>query len=88
VSGSTWSLQKAKNKFSELVALAERGSPQLVMKHGRAAVYVVDAREFESMRRHVRPGKTLGEHLLDFPTGGPEDFEFERSELMPRDVEF
>ena len=80
-----WSLQNAKNKLSEVVALAERGQPQLVTKHGRPAVYVVDAREFDALRRRARPSSSLGEHLLGFPQGGPEDFEFERLTIIPRD---
>lgn len=87
MAGAAWSLQEAKNRLSELVALAERGRPQLVTKHGRAAVYVVDAREFEAMRRRAKPVKSLGEHLLDFPRGGPEDFEFPRALVVPRDAE-
>ena len=81
-----WSLQDAKNKLSKVVALAERGQPQLVTKHGRPAVYVVDAREFDALRRGARPPRSLGEHLLAFPQGGPEDFEFERLTVTPRET--
>jgi prevent-host-death family protein len=81
-----WSLQDAKNKLSEVVALAERGQPQLVTKHGRPAAYVVGVREFDALRRRARPGRSLGEHLLSFPQGGPEDFEFERLTVAPRDA--
>ncbi len=37
----TWSVQDAKNRFSEVVAAARRG-PQTVTKHGKPAVVVVD----------------------------------------------
>jgi antitoxin Phd len=89
MSDAAWSLQDAKNRLSELVARAERGEPQLVTKHGRAAVYVVDAREFDAMRQRLGPRTNLGEHLLNFPTGGPDDFEFERLDLRlrPRDTD-
>lgn len=83
---AAWSLQDAKNRLSEVVARAERGEPQLVTKHGRAAAYVVGAEAFDALRRHSRPQKTLAEHLLDFPAGGPDDFEFERLDLSVRDT--
>lgn len=81
-----WSLQDAKNKLSEVVSLAERGQPQLVTRHGRPAVYVVGAREFEALRRRAPSSRSLGEHLLNFPQGGPEEFDFERLAIAPRDA--
>jgi antitoxin Phd len=86
MSESAWSLQDAKNRLSEVVALAEHGQPQLVTKHGRPVAYVVGAREFDSLRSRARPSRSLGEHLLNFPQGGPEDFEFERLPVVPRDT--
>jgi prevent-host-death family protein len=44
-----WQLQTAKNKFSEVVKLALAGEPQLVKKHGKSAVYVVSAENFENL---------------------------------------
>jgi prevent-host-death family protein len=40
----TWSVQDAKNRFSEVVEAAHR-TPQMVTKHGKPAVVVVDAKE-------------------------------------------
>ena len=44
-----WSVQDAKNRFSEVVNAARR-EPQTVTKHGKPAVVVVDAGEFERLR--------------------------------------
>ncbi len=39
---TSWQLQTAKNRFSELVNRASKGTPQLVTKNGKPAVYVID----------------------------------------------
>lgn len=46
----TWQLQDAKQKFSEVVRLALSQGPQVVTRHGRAAVVVVAAEEFGRLR--------------------------------------
>ena len=43
----TWRLQDAKARFSELVRLAQSSGPQRVTVHGRDAVVVVSAEEFD-----------------------------------------
>lgn len=44
-----WQLQEAKQRFSELVARARREGPQRVTKHGRDAVVVVAAEEYDRL---------------------------------------
>ena len=44
---STWKLQDAKARFSELVRRARTGEPQQVTVHGKQAVVVVDPERFE-----------------------------------------
>ena len=51
--GDRWSLQDAKARLSELVRQAQRRGPQRVTLHGRDAVVVVRADEFDRMRRPV-----------------------------------
>ena len=48
-----WSVQDAKNRFSEVVEAARR-APQTVTKHGKPAVVVVDVMEYERLRRLER----------------------------------
>jgi prevent-host-death family protein len=45
-----WSVQDAKNRFSEVVEAARR-EPQTVTKHGKPAVVVVAVDEYERLRK-------------------------------------
>lgn len=45
-----WKLGEAKARFSEVVRLASAGEPQRVTVHGRNAVVVVAADEFDRLR--------------------------------------
>ena len=47
---SSWQLQEAKQRFSELVRRALEQGPQVVTRHGEAAVVVVAAHEFDELR--------------------------------------
>lgn len=44
-----WKLEDAKNGFSEVVRRAEAHEPQLVTKHGREAVVVVNAEDYQRL---------------------------------------
>lgn len=80
---STWSVQDAKNRFSAVVDAARR-APQTVTKHGKAAVVVVAAGEYERLRRLQALGAPrFADHLLAMPT---DDAEFERLAGEPRDA--
>lgn len=86
-----WSLQDAKNHFSEVVTAA-RKSPQTVTKHGKPAVVVVDVDAYQRLtktKKLMKNGKELNfiEHLLAMPKGG-EDFEFGRRKPKRRDIAF
>ncbi len=81
----TWSVQDAKNRFSEVVAAARR-KPQTVTKHGKPAVVVVAADEYERLRKLQQlKAPSFAEMLLAMPTGGEE---FERLEGRMRDSGF
>ena len=64
-----WSLQDAKNKFSEVVNAALGGKPQLVTRRGAPAVIILSAKAYEEMQRDERlnaPG--FAQFLLSMPT--------------------
>ncbi len=63
---SRWSLQDAKARFSELVRLAHSDGPQHVTLHGRDAVVVVDADEFQRLK-----GARTGQALIDALQASP-----------------
>ena len=85
MASSTWSVQEAKNRFSEVVEAA-RGKPQTVTKHGKPAVVVVAADEYERLRRlqHLK-APSFAEMLLAMPADGED---FERLEGRMRDPGF
>ena len=80
----SWSVQDAKNRFSEVVEAARR-APQTVTKHGKPAVVVVDAAEYERLR-HLAPARapTIADVQLAMPQ---DDGEFPRSKVRMRDPE-
>jgi prevent-host-death family protein len=88
MNGPEWSLQDAKNRFSAVVAAAVNGTPQTVTKRGKAAVVVLSMAEYERLTRRTEPNRpSFVEHLLAFPQGDG-DFEIERLQIKPRDIEF
>ena len=66
----SWSAQDAKNRFSEVVEAALR-KPQTVTKHGKPAVVVVAADEYERLMHLERAqAPSFGELLLAIPQDG------------------
>jgi antitoxin Phd len=59
----SWKLEDAKNRFSEVVRRAMADGPQFVTRHGRDAVVVVSAAEYEQLAA-PRP-------MLDFLQDSP-----------------
>jgi prevent-host-death family protein len=51
--GNRWRLQDAKARLSEVVRQAQQRGPQRVTLHGRDAVVVIRADEFDRMQRPV-----------------------------------
>jgi prevent-host-death family protein len=80
-----WSLQDAKNRFSRVVDAAVGGEPQVVTRHGKPAVVVVAASEYERLARIDRgTAPSFAEWLLAIPQ---DDQPFERAGLEPRDLD-
>jgi len=80
----TWSIQDAKNRFSEVVEAARR-KPQTVTKHGKPAVVVVAADEYERLRDLDRAqAPSFAELLLAIPQ---DDGKFPRLQVRPRDLD-
>lgn len=78
---ASWSIQDAKDRFSAVVEAARR-RPQTVTKHGKPAVVVVAAEEYERLRQLERlKAPTFVEQLLAMPK---DDGEFERLAARPR----
>jgi antitoxin Phd len=79
-----WSVQDAKNRFSEVVEAARR-VPQTVTKHGKPAVVVVDVEEYDRLRQLERAeAPSFTDLLLAMPQ---DDGEFPRRKVRMRDLD-
>ena len=67
--GNRWRLQDAKARLSEVVRQAQQRGPQRVTLHGRDAVVVVRADEFDRMRRPIS-GRDIVAALAKSPLAG------------------
>jgi prevent-host-death family protein len=80
-----WSLQDAKNKFSELVNAALAGEPQRVTRRGQPAVVVLSAEEYDRLCRLERShAPTFAQLLLEIPQ---DDQEFQRLSIPTRPLD-
>jgi len=61
-----WQLQEAKQRFSEVVRRASDEGPQVVTRHGREVVVVVDAEDFERLTG-ARPRRDFKQFLRSAP---------------------
>lgn len=60
----TLSIFEGKNKFSELVANAAKGEPQIITKNGKETAVVISIEEYKRLKSKEKP---LSEFLLDNP---------------------
>ena len=75
---STWQLQDAKNRLSEVIDKALNQGPQLITRRGEKAVVIIAYVEYEKMRKSQ--GK-LSEFFRSSPLA---EIELERDKSMPR----
>jgi prevent-host-death family protein len=61
---TSWQLQEAKNKFSELIDRALEEGPQVITRHG---VEVAVVMPYAGYRKLTAPGKRLGDFLMASP---------------------
>jgi prevent-host-death family protein len=73
-SAGRWRLQDAKARFSEVVREAQQHGPQRVTLHGKDAVVIVGADEFDRLQRPV-----TGRDIINVLAASPlADVKFER----------
>jgi prevent-host-death family protein len=75
-----WRLQDAKARFSEVVREAQQRGPQRVTLHGRDAVVIVGADEFDRLQ-HPVTGRDIVTALAASPLA---DLKFDRLTIKPR----
>jgi prevent-host-death family protein len=78
----TWQVQTAKQRFSELVERAVSEGPQVVTKHGRETVVVLEIGEY---RRLLGVPMDFKEFVMSGP--GFSLLDLERDASPPRDVD-
>ena len=83
MSTDTWTVTEAKAKFSEVIDQARTRGPQTVTRHGRSAVAIVAAPEWE---RITRRAGNLAEFFAASPLHGS-GLVAERQHDRPRPVE-
>jgi prevent-host-death family protein len=75
-----WRLQDAKARFSEVVREAQQRGPQRVTLHGKDAVVIVGAAEFDRLQR-----PTTGRDIVDALAASPlAEVEFDRLTVKSR----
>lgn len=75
-----WQIQDAKNKFSEVITLANKQGPQLITKHGEKTAVIISYIEYEKMRKSQ--GK-LSEFFSTSPLAGIQ-LDLTRNKSLPR----
>jgi prevent-host-death family protein len=77
-----WQIQEAKQRFSELIRVAQSDGPQIVTRHGQEIAVVIDIAEY----RHLK-GETA--EFKDYLRSGPgfDELELERSAERPRNID-
>jgi prevent-host-death family protein len=82
MAAASWTIAEAKAKFSEVVEKAQSEGPQTITRHGRTAVIVVAAEEWE---RKSRRNGNLAEFFATSPLRGSE-VKLRRLKERPRKV--
>lgn len=80
---STWQLQEAKNRFSEVVEEALHHGPQTVTRHGRETVVIMSYEEYQRIKA---PQKNLFAFLQESPLYGI-DLDITRSKELAREID-
>jgi len=81
---TSWKLQDAKAKFSQLVEDALKIGPQIVTRRGKKTVVILSVEKYEKL---TSKKPTLKAFLLNCPKMD-DDFEFQRQKDYPRSIEF
>lgn len=80
---TSWKLQDAKAKFSQIVDEAIKNGPQYVTRHGSEAVVIVSVEEFEELRSSKPSFKDF---LLSCPKASL-DLDLTRQKDVPRSID-
>ncbi len=78
---TTWPLQDAKNRLSELVETVLKSGAQTITRHGKPVAVVISAETYA----RLLPKEKLADILRDCPVKG---WHVERDDSLARDIQF
>ena len=80
---TSWQVQEARARFSELMRDAATSGPQIITIHGRRTAVVLSAQDYDRLKH---PKVSLTEFLRTSPLAGVQ-LDIERDRSPPRDVD-
>lgn len=83
---SSWQLQTAKARFSEVFRLARTAGPQLITRQGKEGVIMMPVEQFDQLMIRSRQPKSLLQFFRESPLVGLE-LNFERDNETGRDID-
>jgi antitoxin Phd len=84
--GSSWQVQTAKAKFSEVFHLARTKGPQRITRQGREGVVMLAEEEYERLTARALQPKSLVQFFRESPLAGI-DLDLERDRDTGREIE-
>ena len=85
-SRTTWQLQTAKARFSEVFRLARTEGPQLITRQGKEGVVMLPVEQFDQLMNRASQPKSLVQFFRESPLVGL-DLDLERDKDPGRDIE-
>ena len=83
---STWQVQSAKARFSEVLRRARTEGPQIVTKQGKEDVVILPVEQYRKLTRRSRQPTSLVQFFAQSPLAGI-DLKLERESDYGRDIE-
>ena len=84
--GSSWQIQSAKARFSEVFRKARTEGPQLVTRQGKEGVVIISDEQYEQLVGKARQPKSLVQFFRESPLVGVE-LDWTRNRDEGKDVE-
>jgi antitoxin Phd len=84
---SSWQVQTAKARFSELFRLARTEGPQLITRLGKEGVVMLPVEQFDLLTGRARQPKSLVQFFRESPFVGVK-LDLRRDEDDGRDIDF
>jgi antitoxin Phd len=84
--GSTWQIQTAKARFSEVFRKARTEGPQLVTRQGKEGVVIISDQQYEQLVGKARQPRSLVQFFRESPLVGV-DLDWTRNRDEGEDIE-